>query len=207
MFKYRTISETILNEPIIGFGIVEQTFSELLNSDGPTILVFLSQLGSPFTKECVSDLRRSQSQDSTSVPIIFVFQEGQKEGEVFFKRYWPRARAIADCQGLFYKEFGIPTAGILDYLRPGVFFSAARALIKGHRFSMPSASVWQMPGMIILDRHSVLWSHHYRHVGDSPPIKRIHLFAQSLTNTPARLTNQHKPTRQNSRSTKLRAIG
>lgn len=208
MLNYRKINETILDHPVSGPGIRSTKFGNLIPGNHPAILVFLSQLGSPFAKECVTDLRTQQSRDTSPVPVIFVIQEDHETGQRFFDRYWPNAQSITDTDGFWYQEFGIPAAGITDFIRPGALLAAARALLKGHRVTTPTASVWQMPGMIILDRQRVLWSHYYRHLGDRPGMRRLGHFAQSLGGQkPTNTARKSRPRNSKVEKTDLKAVG
>lgn len=106
-------------------------------------------------------------------PVLFVYQSGVNEGEAFFSRYWPGARAVSDPKLELYRAFGLGSATIGQILHPGVVACSLRALGKGNVQGVSSGDPQQMPGLFYVLGGQVLWQRDYSHVGDSPDWKEL----------------------------------
>lgn len=72
------------------------------------------------------------------------------DGERFFSRFWPEARAIADRDGFFYAAFGLGRGRLKQLFGPVVFMSAIRAMRAGHSIGRPTGDIFRMPGIYIV---------------------------------------------------------
>ncbi len=180
MLHYRTLTREILDRQVEGVGIKKGPLRKQYHPDKPVLMVFLRHLGCQFCKETVRDIRAASTRKPDYPDVLFFFQEDVATGQAFFNRYWPRAKAISDPAQFFYKEFGIPSATMMNLVSPKALLSSVRATLKGNFNSLPLGNVWQMPGFFVVKGDQIIWSHDYRHVGDEPPLRRMSQLLQSL---------------------------
>jgi hypothetical protein len=95
------------------------------------------------------------------------------EGEAFFGKYWPFARAVADSSGCLYRVFGLGRGGTREMFGPGVWAAGLRAVPKGNLGGRPVGDPWIMPGLLLLEGEAILWEPRYRNAGDHPDLTRI----------------------------------
>ena len=62
---------------------------------------------------------------------------------------------------------------LVQLFGPGVWAGRSRARAKGHRNGAPSGDIWRLPGVLLVDRARVVWSHEYRHAADHPDYETI----------------------------------
>jgi hypothetical protein len=56
---------------------------------------------------------------------------------------------------------------------PQVWSRLREARSKGHRGRFPIGNPWLLPGMFLVKAGRILWSHHYRHIGDHPDLTAV----------------------------------
>ena len=92
------------------------------------------------------------------------------EGEAFFAKAWPEARAVSDPSKTFYKAFELERASLGEVFGPGAAACAIRAAAKGHVGGKAVGDPWQMPGLFLVKGAEVFWSHDFAHIGDHPDL-------------------------------------
>lgn len=100
--------------------------------------------------------------------ILFVYQGDIDQGEAFFKKLWPEARAVSDSDKRFYTAFGLERGGMREMFGAGVWSCGVRAATKGHSIGAPVGDPWMMPGLFLFDEDRPIWSHDFAHAGDHP---------------------------------------
>ena len=106
--------------------------------------------------------------------ILFFYQGDVEQGEAFFKRLWPEARAVSDMPRTFYDAFGIERGGMKEMFGGGVWACGVRAAAKGHAIGAPVGDPWVMPGLFLADKNGrILWQHDFAHAGDHPDWEAI----------------------------------
>lgn len=168
----QTIDQSILTTSVEGVNLPPGTLSDQLGSP-PTLLVFLRHFGCIFCQETVRDLRQVAANDPAYPPILFVYQGSVADGQAFFARFWPEARAIADTPRTFYHAFGIQRGGMWEMLGPEVWACGLRAASKGNTGGFPVGDPWVMPGLFLVAGDTILWQHTFRHAGDHPDFASI----------------------------------
>ena len=118
-------------------------------------------------------MRRVATSNPSYPAVLFFYQGSAAEGEAFFSRYWPGARAVADSSGRLYRAFGLGRGGIREMLGPGVWAAGLRAVLKGNLGGRPVGDVWTMPGLFLVRGEAILWEHRFRHAGDHPDFAKI----------------------------------
>lgn len=115
------------------------------------------------------------SQTGEYPDIIFFFQGDNDQGEAFFRRLWPEARAVSDMPRKFYTAFDIQRGGLKEMFGAGVWACGVRASTKGHTIGAPVGDPWVMPGLFLIDPVSgqSLWQHDFAHAGDHPDWAKI----------------------------------
>jgi hypothetical protein len=121
----------------------------------------------------IRDLQQIASQHPAYPPIMFFYQGSVEEGEVFFRKLWPEARAVSDPEREFYNVFGIQRGGMKEMFGPEVWACGARAAQKGHFIGKPVGDPWVMPGLFLAHGERILWQHEFRHAGDHPDFLKI----------------------------------
>ena len=102
-----------------------------------------------------------------------MFQAGVAEGERFFSRFAPDARAIADPERALYAAFGLPRGRMTQLLGPAVWAAGVRAMRKGHGAGRVVGDAFQMPGAFLVEGGAVTWRHEFRHAGDLPDFEAL----------------------------------
>ena len=118
-------------------------------------------------------MRRAAESDP-HYPAVLLFYLGTiEEGQAFFSRHWPAARAVADPAQRFYRGFGLTHGAISHLFGPAVWMAALRAAVKGNGVGQPSGDVLTMPGFVLVEDTRILWRHALRHIGDHPDFSKI----------------------------------
>jgi hypothetical protein len=118
-------------------------------------------------------LRRVATSNPSYPAVLFFYQGSAAEGEAFFSKYWPGARAVADSSGRLYRAFGLGRGGIREMFGPRVWVAGLRAVLKGNLGGAPTGDPWTMPGLFLVKGDAVIWEHRFRHAGDQPEFARI----------------------------------
>jgi len=118
-------------------------------------------------------VRRAAESDPRYPGILFLFLGTAAEGETFFARHWPTARAVADPAQRLYRGFGLTHGSMVRLFGPSVWTAALRAAVKGNGVGRPSGDVLTMPGFVLVEDTRILWRHPLRHIGDHPNFSHI----------------------------------
>jgi len=105
--------------------------------------------------------------------VLFVYPATAADGDEFFDRFWPAARAVADPEGILFAAFGVSRASLRQIFGPTVWGRLREARAKGHRGRFPIGNPWLLPGMFLVCSGRVLWQHTYRHIGDYPNLSQV----------------------------------
>ncbi|MEM9490289.1 MAG: hypothetical protein AAGC55_14180 [Myxococcota bacterium] len=164
--------ESVWNREVWGHNLIGQTLSDQL-SPGVTLLAFLRHAGCIFSREMVTDLHAAATQTRDYPEILFFHQGSLEDGEAFFSRVWPEARAVADSGLIFYRAFEIDQGSLRQLLGVRSLACSLRALAKGHTQGKAVGDLRIMPGLFAVRRSgdeipAVIWRHHFRHAGDHP---------------------------------------
>ena len=169
----RRIPDEVLDAPVTGVHLMPGTLRDQLGGAELTLLVFLRHFGCTFCRETVAELRRESEASSDFPPLLFFFQGNTTEGRAFLRRDWPTARAVADPGLRFYEAFGVERMGWLDLLRPALWQAERRAKAKGFSQGERSGDIWRLPGVFLVRRDRIVWTHEFRHAGDLPDFGAI----------------------------------
>ena len=161
------IPEAVLIRPVFGVGLSPGTLADQIVSER-TLFVFLRHFGCIFCREAIADVRAAAEADPDYPDVLFFFQGSATEGRVFLRRYWPRARAVADPELELYDAFGVGRASLLEGLGPQVLRATRRAKSKGHSNGPRSGDIWRMPGIFAVESLEIIWSHSPSHAADHP---------------------------------------
>ena len=121
----------------------------------------------------MKDLRRLSVREPALPPVVFVHQGSVHEGDRFFDRYWPEARAIADPDLELYAAFGLGRGSLGEVIGPKAILAAGRALLRGNLVGKPVGDVKVMPGAFLLRDGAIVWNHDYAHSGDRPDFESL----------------------------------
>ncbi|MEM7802803.1 MAG: AhpC/TSA family protein [Chloroflexota bacterium] len=117
---------------------------------------------------------RNASTQAGYPELIFFFQGDNEQGEAFFRKLWPEARAVSDMPRKFYNAFGIERGGMKEMFGGGVWACGARAAAKGHTIGAPVGDPWVMPGLFLINEDGqIQWQHDFAHAGDHPDWKTL----------------------------------
>lgn len=166
------IPEALLGESVVGVNLVPGTLGDQL-AEGPTLLVFLRQLGCIFCREMVGSLRAAAQADPSFPKVLLFFQGTGTEGRVFLSRLWPEASAVADRPKRFYEAFGVERGGMVKMFGPGVWSARRRAKGAGFEQGERLGDAFMMPGVFWAEDGRIRWVHEFRHAGDAPDFPRV----------------------------------
>ena len=168
----KPIPKDLLDHPVAGVNLVPGTLRDQLLEER-TLLVFLRHFGCIFCREAIGDLRQASEGPPGYPSVLFFAQARPTEIRAFLRRYWPSARAISDPELSLYDAFGVGRASFLQALGPAVLRASSRARAKGHEGGPRSGDIWRMPGVMLADRESILWSYEPQHAADHPDFASI----------------------------------
>ncbi|MCB0286452.1 MAG: hypothetical protein KDE57_07350 [Calditrichaeota bacterium] len=126
-----------------------------------------------FCRETVEDIRKAAEKNPDYPDVLFFYQGTVEDGQSFFDRYWPEARAVSDIPLHFYHGFGIKRGGIMEIFSPMSVACSIRATAKGHTIGKPVGDPMVMPGLFLVKGESVLWTHKFNHIGDHPDFAKV----------------------------------
>ena len=163
---------SLLARPVVGVGLSPGTLRDQLRAD-PTLLVFLRHFGCIFCRETLVDMRAFAECEPRFPDPLFFYQGSPSEGRAFLRRYWPGLRAVADPKAEIYEAMGIGRGSLLQMFGPSVWSARSKAQAKGHQNGERQGDVWRMPGVFLVSKTELLWSHEYRHAADHPDYEEI----------------------------------
>ena len=105
--------------------------------------------------------------------MLFVHQGSVDQGEAFFGKMHPEARAVSDPDRELYESFGRSRGRLGQLLGPKVWWGAFRALLKGNFVGMPVGDPLVMPGTLLVRDDRIVWNHDPDHAGDHPSREEI----------------------------------
>ena len=121
----------------------------------------------------MSELRRAVASSASFPAVLFVYRGFISDGERFFARFWPRARAIADYEKRLYTAFGLGRASFWQLFGPRVWLPALSTMAKGYFMGKPVGDIRLLPGAFLVKNHHVIWEHRPRHIGDLPDLQHL----------------------------------
>ena len=160
-----------LGLPVEGYRLVPGTFRDQLD-EGGTLVVFLRHLGCIFCREVVADLRDAAGRSGLP-PILFVHPAKVAEGDEFFAKFFPEAKAVSDPDCTLYEAFGIGRGGLGELFSPSVWACGFRAMKRGHGVGKVAGDPWRMPGFFLLRDGEIAWEHRSRHAADHPDFSSL----------------------------------
>lgn len=93
----------------------------------------------------------------------------EAEGEEFFAKRWPEARAVSDPHKDLYRAFGLARGSVGQLFGPSVWLSGFKALFKGHGGGRPQGDPLMMSGWFLVTGGAVVWSDVHEHAGSERP--------------------------------------
>lgn len=136
---------------------------------GPTMVVFLRQLGCPFCREMLADLaarRREIEEQGTSIVLVHMAEEAASRRvlEQFRLADLPR---ISDRNQSLYRAFGIPLGKTGQVLGVRAWMRFFPILFK-HGIGKTEGDGFQMPGVFVLFHGEVLKAFRHQSIADRP---------------------------------------
>ncbi len=137
----------------------------------PVLLVFLRHSGCAFCREALSDLARARSRIESAGTRILLVHMGDAAGmNRMLERFGIVGLArICDPDQRLYRAFGLRRGSLRQLLGPKVWWRAvAGGVVPRYGIAVPSADSFQMPGLFLLYRSSILQSFRHRSAADRP---------------------------------------
>ena len=88
------------------------------------------------------------------------------EGESFFARRWPEARAVSDPSQELYAAFDLGRASLGQIAGPALFGAGLRTVLAGHLPGRPIGDPWVMSGWFLVRDGEVRWRQQHAHSAD-----------------------------------------
>lgn len=168
-----TMAPDVLNAPVAGRNLRPGTLRDQLGPR-PTLLVFLRHFGCPFTREWLADLVTDPASGSgrsiDPADLLFIHHGTAEQGDAYFARFAPDARAVADPDQRLYRAFGLPRAPKTQLLDPRVWACGLRSTVKGFWGGGPIGDPFALPGLLLLDGDQVTWRFDPKHMGERPAL-------------------------------------
>jgi hypothetical protein len=171
------IDQHILDARIEGINLTSGTLQEEMGNS-IVLFIFLRHFGCLFSKEMVIDAKKMMEENPFAPKPIFFYQGTVKDGQSFFDKYWPQARAIADLNQRFYKAFSVKSGGMKEMFGPDVWKCGLRAAAKGLIIGKPIGDPFTLTSTLLAQRNLILWNHQSTHAGDLPDLSKLEHFPQ-----------------------------
>lgn len=137
----------------------------------PLLLVFLRHFGCTFCRETMTELsERREEIEKLNFNIVLVHMVPEKMANSIFQIYGLHSLShISDPKQRLYAKFGLKKAGVSAFFRIKVFYRAFVAgLLKGHYIGKPAGDPYQMPGIFVFYKNTILNKFIYKCVADRP---------------------------------------
>lgn len=136
---------------------------------GPTLVVFLRQLGCPFCREMLSDLAKSRQRiEQNGTAIVVVHMGDERSADRVFEPFGladlPR---VADSSQALYRAFGLPVGKTKQVLGFRAWLRVVPLLLK-HGVGRTEGDGFQMPGLFLLFHGEVLRAFRHQSIADRP---------------------------------------
>ncbi|MFM6956174.1 MAG: hypothetical protein ACKOX1_06445 [Ignavibacteria bacterium] len=171
------IDQKILDARIEGMNLSGETLQEEMGNS-IVLFIFLRHFGCLFSKEMVIDAKKMMEENPFAPQPIFFYQGTIKDGQSFFRKYWPQARAIADVNHRFYEAFEVRSGGMKEMFGPDVWKCGLRAAAKGLIIGKPIGDPFTLTSVLLAQRNLILWQYHSAHAGDLPSLEKIEHFPE-----------------------------
>jgi hypothetical protein len=98
-------------------------------------------------------------------PVLSVHMGSPEEGERFFAKRWPEARAVSDEDRALYAAFSLKRGTAGQLLGPRVWMAGLKAALLGHGVGAPVGDPLMLSGWFLVRGAVVVWAHPHEHAG------------------------------------------
>lgn len=88
---------------------------------------------------------------------LYIHMGTPEQGEEFFARFDPEARAVSDPDKELYRAFGLERGTVWSLMGPSVWWSGTKAMLKGNGMGLPVGDPMMMPGVFLIHAGRVVW--------------------------------------------------
>jgi peroxiredoxin len=148
------------------FGLTLGEMSDVV----PTLVVFLPQLGTPFCREMLDDLRGMRGAlETQGRGLVLVHMAPDRAVRPLVARYQlERVPRISDPVGHLYEAFGLERGTLGQVCGARVWRRMAQAVLSGHRPGRRCGSFLQMPGVFLVHQGEIVSAFRYQSMADRP---------------------------------------
>jgi len=154
-------------------GAVTQSGESLVGHSEASLLllVFLRHAGCTFCREALDDIARARPAiERTGARIVLVhMSDSGAIAELIEKNRLADVDSICDPEQKLYKAFGLKRGSFLQLFGPRVLWRGFQAgILARHGIGRPSADIFQMPGLFLLDEAIIVRRFRHRSASDRP---------------------------------------
>lgn len=135
------------------------------------LLVFLRHFGCTFCREALEELSKLKMEISQkNAQLVFVHMSTEEHAFKYFQKYdlLDIAR-VADPECTYYKNFGLIKGTFNQLFGFRSWFRGIEAgLIKGYGFGMQLGDGFQMPGVFLISKASIIAEFRHKFASDKP---------------------------------------
>lgn len=148
------------------------------------ILVFLRQYGCPLCREKVASLRHQFAAFLAEGVTIAAIGQGTPEDARRFREQLDLSfPVLSDAQRSAYAAYGLRDGTMEQVFSPKLALRLANAVLHGHLPHRTVGSIWQLPGVFVIDRNGIVRiAHPGHHAADTPEIGS--LLSQTIAAVP-----------------------
>ena len=132
-----------------------------LSNKQPVLLVFLRQLGSPFSKETLADIQRQKAViEEEGTQLAFVHLSEEEQARAYFSRAGlDEVQRISDPNGIMYSAFGLERASYTQQKgwRGGI--QQLSTLLQGNTIRAVLGKGSSMPGVFLINQGEIIKSY------------------------------------------------
>lgn len=117
---------------------------------------------------------RRRVENGDAPPILFVTTADREATERFFANRWPDVAAVSDPEKHLYRILGLERGRLGQLMKPAVWRSGLRALLRGAGLGAPRGDIRAMSAFFLVRRDgTLLWHHVSDHAGDVDVLEDI----------------------------------
>lgn len=149
---------------------------DLIASEQKVLLVFLRHFGCTFCRETMEDLASVRRDiEYAGVKIVIVHMVKPEMAADMLKLYnLDDISHISDPAQHLYNRFGMHKVGFRAFFGIKNWWRAFIAgVVKGHLVGKPAGDPFQMPGVILFHKKTVINNFEYRYISDRPDFVKL----------------------------------
>jgi peroxiredoxin len=141
-----------------------------LSDRSPTMLIFLRYFGCPFCRESLKEIAsKKEFIEHEGTKIVLVHMISEDEAKKYLDHFGLKnVYTISDPQKKLYKAFGLKKGTLFQLFGINVMLRGLKAIVDGHLIGKFKGDPFQLPGIFLIHKGSVLQTFRHTSAADRP---------------------------------------